>query len=291
MVRIPRTLLAVGLLAAAGFALKGWGGELAPSWRLYLQSIAVVLSSIVAFWRRWLVPVYVGAALLAVCLFEAFAPRPIAPAGSVATRMRVSGAEDYGRADATLGVRASIDDGVLHVVKTTVDGATIYDAHYTFAGGYRIGHRAPGRPVVWFLGCSLTFGEGVDDAASLPARFGELTNTDTYDFAFPGWGPHQALWLWQSGELAKRAPSPRLVVFGSFPGHARRCAGKAPMVRTTSSTPADRGSSDDIARTSRSRAFIGSRNGSAWRRPTRPPCCRRASARPTRTMAGCASAW
>lgn len=33
--------------------------------------------------------------------------------------------------------------------------------------------------------------------------------------------------LWQSGEFAKRAPPPRLVVFGSFPGHAYRCAGKA----------------------------------------------------------------
>ena len=45
-----------------------------------------------------------------------------------------------------------------------------------------------------FLGCSFTFGKGVQDAETLPAQFQYLNSTyRSYNFGCNGFGPHQVL--------------------------------------------------------------------------------------------------
>lgn len=223
-------VVALIFLLVSVLVLKFWGGAWSPASRLYFECAAILGFLIALCWRTKaiLLPIYAGVLLIPLCLFEAIMQSKGAGAdGRVATRLKVEGAKAYATPDSLLGLKPAIDDGEMHVVKTTTDGRPVFDARYHFAKGHRVAHAAAGRPVVWFLGCSLTFGEGLNDADTLPVRVGELTGTDTYNFAFPGWGPHQALRLWDSGELEKRAPKPSLVVFGSFPGHAQRCAGKA----------------------------------------------------------------
>jgi hypothetical protein len=51
-----------------------------------------------------------------------------------------------------------------------------------------------------FLGCSYTFGVGVVDDKTLPAYFSRLApEYRTYNFAYPGWGPHQSLFIMDKG--------------------------------------------------------------------------------------------
>lgn len=248
--------VALALLVASVGILKLWGGTWTPSARLYFECAAVVGFLLALCWRTKaiLLPIYAAVFIIPLCLFEAIMQSNGAGGdGRVATRIRVEGAKTYATPDSLLGLKPSISDGQMRVVKTTTDGAPVFDARYGFTEGHRVAHSAAGRPAIWFLGCSLTFGEGVNDADTLAVRVGQRLNVDTYNFAFPGWGPHQALRLWDSGELEKQAPKPALVVFGSFPGHAQRCAGKAywdfdgPHYQTGSDAPVLQGAHRDVS--------------------------------------------
>jgi hypothetical protein len=45
-----------------------------------------------------------------------------------------------------------------------------------------------------FFGCSFTYGDGVNDAETLPAQYASLdTNSDVFNYAIDGWGPQQTL--------------------------------------------------------------------------------------------------
>lgn len=81
----------------------------------------------------------------------------------------------------------------------------VYDVVYTIdKNGLRIS--SPAEPnssneCILFFGGSFTFGEGVDDAATMPYRVGEKLERkyDIYNFAFHGYGPHQMLSALESG--------------------------------------------------------------------------------------------
>ena len=45
-----------------------------------------------------------------------------------------------------------------------------------------------------FFGCSFTYGDGVNDAETLPAQYASLdTNSNVFNYAIDGWGPQQTL--------------------------------------------------------------------------------------------------
>lgn len=110
-----------------------------------------------------------------------------------------------------------------------VEGSVTYDVVYTIGSdGLRVTPPAPGgRPVVFF-GCSYTFGDGVDDDETLPARLAVALGgrADVVNRAVGGYGPHQMLRALETGR-APLPPGAHVFHQGLF-DHVRRVAGKAP---------------------------------------------------------------
>lgn len=75
-----------------------------------------------------------------------------------------------------------------------------------------------------FLGCSFTFGTGVQDIDTLPAKVAVyLPGYRAYNFAFGGWGPAQAVSLLQEEEITQEIKEPQGVgVYVFIEDHVRR---------------------------------------------------------------------
>lgn len=101
----------------------------------------------------------------------------------------------------------------------------------TDAGGLRAPlheqDKRPGTFRVMTLGCSTTFGWGVDDASSYPARLEQLiradgrTDVEVINGGQPGYTTFQGLWLWDS---VLRHYQPDVVLIGYVVQDARRAA-------------------------------------------------------------------
>ena len=79
----------------------------------------------------------------------------------------------------------------------TIDGQTSYSVTYTTDdSGYRITPE-PVSPeddtCLVFLGCSFTFGDGVDDQDSMPWQVASISNRKSFNLGVSGYGPHQML--------------------------------------------------------------------------------------------------
>lgn len=86
-----------------------------------------------------------------------------------------------------------------------VDGVMVYDVVYTVdEEGRRVTPppAEPDGPVVLFFGCSNTFGEGVEDAETLPTYVAALARSATvFNYGFCGYGPQQMLAMLEDGRL------------------------------------------------------------------------------------------
>lgn len=112
----------------------------------------------------------------------------------------------------------------VHRCHRIVDGVTSYEATYTVGSdGWRTGGAGEGPPIL-LLGCSFTFGIGVNDADTVPAALAEHTGVATLNRGVGGWGPHNVLGLLQSGALD--AERPRAVVLEVLASHVERAAGR-----------------------------------------------------------------
>ncbi|NPU84366.1 MAG: hypothetical protein HPY65_07740 [Syntrophaceae bacterium] len=106
----------------------------------------------------------------------------------------------------------------------------IYDAQRTIGSdGLRItpASKSPNAPGIAFFGCSITFGDGVNDNESMPYRFAELTGYKVWNFGFSGYGPHQMLSALEHG-IADRVVgnvAPKVVVYQAIPHHVTRVEG------------------------------------------------------------------
>jgi hypothetical protein len=116
------------------------------------------------------------------------------------------------------------------------DSGRIYDVIYTIdQHGLRVSppeRAASGRRgCVLFLGCSVTFGEGVEDDQTMPWQVGVKTDGRfaIRNLAYQGWGPHQMLSALESGhaERAARCDVTHVVYFALY-WHALRSAGRVP---------------------------------------------------------------
>jgi hypothetical protein len=132
-----------------------------------------------------------------------------------------------------LGVQIN-KTGVLSDTKFTRSGSTIYHASYTLTtdsiGSYSFNHRigfqnpsAPS-PKVVFLGCSFTFGQGVNDSETLPYRVGALCNSSTLNLGSIGYGLHQVYKIFLD-EFAYANNNGRLFVYTMIPDHVLRASG------------------------------------------------------------------
>ncbi len=106
----------------------------------------------------------------------------------------------------------------------------VYDVTYTTdANGHRktVGSTDPSADNVVFMGCSFTFGEGVQDSETLPQQFSDQTDQkyNVVNFGVSTFGVHQPL---RSMELGQLTPiltgGKRYIVYTGIPGHAQRAA-------------------------------------------------------------------
>jgi hypothetical protein len=114
-------------------------------------------------------------------------------------------------------------------------GAVIYLADYTIdANLLRQTISSEKGPTIVFFGDSFTFGQGVNDAETLPQLFADLLDRKqrVLNLGFSGYGPQQFLRELETGLFDHLiGAQPRLFVFMTFAEHAERTACKPFWVR------------------------------------------------------------
>lgn len=137
------------------------------------------------------------------------------------------------RPDPLLGVEAAVP-GIWRARNMSPTGRVIYDVHYTIVAdsigpygfNHRIGYLNPDSPRAGmiFLGCSFTFGEGVNDSETLPWQVGILTHRPTLNLGGIGWGIHHAYEIFEA-KYAGTDNKGRVFVYTMIPDHVFRASG------------------------------------------------------------------
>lgn len=127
---------------------------------------------------------------------------------------------------------------VRSVLRDTVSGTNVYDVHYTIDSTARRltpqSDLAKRTRHLLFLGCSLAFGEGVEDDETLPANLARLApDYHVYNLGFHAYSP-AALWLRsQYGDLMDHInESEGMAIYLFFDGHVHRVFGAMSVVAT-----------------------------------------------------------
>jgi hypothetical protein len=139
--------------------------------------------------------------------------------------------------DPVLG-RALLPSLSVEAHKLNAAGETIFDVSYTTdENGLRRTVSSPAGPTIAFFFDSLTFGEGVEDASTLPQQFADLTGSGFHvlNLGAPAYGPQTMLRTLESGSRdVLFQPAPVLFVAQTAVWHAERAACRP---RTTWPTP------------------------------------------------------
>ena len=113
--------------------------------------------------------------------------------------------------------------------KKTMGKQLVYDAVYTISDqGVRVTKGDPSGDTWLFMGCSLTFGVGVNDDETLPAYFSaELGyRANVVNLGFHGYGPQQMLRSLETDRLRPLLHGlVKQVIYQGFWDHPRRAAG------------------------------------------------------------------
>jgi hypothetical protein len=115
-------------------------------------------------------------------------------------------------------------------IKRSRNGESIYDVSYGInALGLREVAPNGAGPPVFFFGDTFTFGEGVGDTDTLPARFAQISGYSAFNFGVRGYGPHQFLRMLEIArpEQIGIRKEHALVVFALLPTHVDQAAGRA----------------------------------------------------------------
>jgi hypothetical protein len=105
----------------------------------------------------------------------------------------------------------------------------------------KVGNRLnPFRPIelaknAFFVGCSFTFGIGLNDDQTLPALFSKLSGWDTFNAGMGGYGPHQALKIIEDNNIYRKRTEGKkidLIVYRMIFEHIKRAAGDSPWDRS-----------------------------------------------------------
>lgn len=113
-------------------------------------------------------------------------------------------------------------------VEKIVDGKSIYKVIYTIDDDLlRLTTATAGAPTVGFFGDSFTFGDGLNDADTLPRSFIDIKpGFHVVNLAFSAYSPSQVLRELQVGLFDKQLASPRLFVLQTGPWHSERTSCK-----------------------------------------------------------------
>jgi hypothetical protein len=116
--------------------------------------------------------------------------------------------------------------GVFHQKKLDArNGSVIYDAAYTIDENLnRQVISAAAGPTIAFFGDSMTFGQGLADADTLPQAFADATARQyrVLNFGVPGYGPQQFLRAMETDMYRNLLSEPRLFVMLTVSWHAER---------------------------------------------------------------------
>ncbi len=208
--------------------------------RFFLGGFA---ASAVLAWALRRVPlrvaaVNVAAVFLALAAFE----RWLALSGGEAGRRAVASPVvegDLVRPDSLLGY-APARGASARMVRRRGE-RLLYDARVSIGpDGFRITPPPSVEPpdgTLLVAGCSFAYGEGVNDAETLPWRLAEETGRRLLvrNLSFSGWGPHQLLALVESGRALDGAPDdrPLTVLYEALADHLPRALGRRPWSRST----------------------------------------------------------
>jgi hypothetical protein len=114
--------------------------------------------------------------------------------------------------------------------RKTAGKELVYDGVYTISDlGVRVTKGDPNGDTWLFMGCSMTFGEGVNDDQTLPAYFSaELGyRANVVNLGFHGYGPHQMLRSLETDRLRPLVHAPvKQVIYQSIWDHPQRAAGR-----------------------------------------------------------------
>ena len=120
--------------------------------------------------------------------------------------------------------------GVYHGEKLGPGGAVIYDADYTIDSDLlRHTLAASDGPLVAFFGDSMTFGQGLPDADTLPQIYADLSGPKSrvLNFGFPGYGPQHFLRALETGFFDPLLTNAKIFVYLTAPWHVERASCKA----------------------------------------------------------------
>ena len=193
---------------------------------LFALLVAVLTSFARGAWRDGLL--ILTSLLFGICAIEAFATI-ISPASDIRTTRGFTVPEPViGWGPRTF--RCSFTRRVS--IRGT--GRVIYDVNYSINRDLiRPTRSCKSGPTVAFFGCSLTFGQGVNDNETMPQyvsdAFGD--NLRVLNLGFPGYGPQQFLRELETGHFDHVVgPKPKLFVFMTTPWHIIRSSCKASWV-------------------------------------------------------------
>ena len=171
------------------------------------------------------VAIYLIVIVVALFLFELYS---IATRGVDNNGFAGSYAHSYFKFDPNLGHVAYGPGRYNSIRYDKMSGHTIYDVTYSISNlGFRETAGAQDGRSVIFFGDSFTFGEGLNDADTLPQAFSDLTGRTYHvlNFGFHGYGPQQSLRILELGlfdqEFGQR---PTLFVLQTAAWHAERTA-------------------------------------------------------------------
>ena len=129
--------------------------------------------------------------------------------------------QDYTKLIKGLGIAPK--KGTYRFKKFTGQDEIIYDVVYNIEKDSSRKSSSEEKPIIHLFGCSLAFGEGLNDNETLSYYLNEDHNLNTNNFAFSGYGIHQA--LYKISKLNKSAVNGvNLVLTGPF--HITRSACK-----------------------------------------------------------------
>lgn len=224
---------------AAAVSWVAWRWASAPvAWTAAVCAVVAAVWAIFARWR-WTRLVFVNVALLlGVVAAVELALLPAARRRDGGER-RLEASHEVVAPDPVLGW-APYGPTVRHA-RLVVDGREVYAVDYTFnATGRRVTPPERVQPAVGTVlafGGSFTFGEGVDDAETMPWRVAELADRRwrVVNLGFQGWGPQQMLAELDAGLLRDTVVGDRVeAVYQCGFFHVERAAG---LVRWARGTP------------------------------------------------------
>lgn len=123
--------------------------------------------------------------------------------------------------------------GEMQVAKVSLSGDTIFSTSYNLipdsgSNSIAMNHRSAFRSTsndsaeLVFLGCSITYGEGIRDHETFAYKAGEISNTSSLNFGFSGFGTHQAYNIYLNKFAKLTDKKNRSFIYSFIPDHILR---------------------------------------------------------------------